>query len=179
MPLHKKISLVLPFLFQISACLAFAQRVTLLSGDGLLLRPAQRITLTVLVTDAQGKPLPNATVTWVIDEGPGSLAFRQSQTDTRGQATNLFTAQPGLAGANITRTQVIASYSSSDAPMRIYTPASDTNIKAELPGTFPTITGAAGATGATPLSVRVSLVGPRGTETSGVLVRVVSTAALP
>ncbi len=65
----------------------------------------QASTLTALVRDANGVPIANATVDWVLTGGSGDFSASTSTTDASGQASTSFT--PGIAaGSNFVEARV-------------------------------------------------------------------------
>src|SRR5215831_6582937 len=83
---------------------AFAQSISIVSGNGQLACqscPTKPITIynpvVVLVKDASGKPLPNATVTWTFSStlsASGNVISAQTTTDANGQSSNTFNLGP-------------------------------------------------------------------------------------
>ncbi len=88
--LFSKKSLALSALLIISSGVGAAQTVSIVSGNGQLVRSnfQSNVPLTVLVRDAQGNPLPNTTVHFTIS-GPGTLLNSNPVTDSSGQASAL------------------------------------------------------------------------------------------
>src|SRR5690242_15023537 len=88
----------------IGACLvgavtAQAQTVTIVSGNGMVI-PSVHVSpaMSVLVRDAAGNPVKNATVNWTISGG-GILSNPQTTTDAGGQTINTFVG-PAVTGAS-------------------------------------------------------------------------------
>jgi adhesin/invasin len=62
-------------------------------------------TLTAVVVDASGQPVPNVNLTWTIASGPGSFVSRQNTTNAQGRAQAAVTSSsPGetVIGVNVT-----------------------------------------------------------------------------
>jgi uncharacterized protein (TIGR03437 family) len=84
----------------------FAQSIATFSGNGQLACeacPTKPITIfnpvVVLVKDATGKPLPNATVSWAFSSassGFGNVISTTTTTDANGQSSNTFSLTPAL-----------------------------------------------------------------------------------
>jgi len=85
---------------------AFGQSISIASGNGQLTCqscPTKPITqfnpAVVLVKDATGKPLPNATVSWTFTSSQsafGNVLNSQTVTDASGQSSNVFSLTPAL-----------------------------------------------------------------------------------
>lgn len=60
------------------------------------------VALTVVVTDASNKPVPNRRVDWDISAGSGTLAPSSSMTNANGIATSTWTAGPVAGTARVT-----------------------------------------------------------------------------
>jgi uncharacterized protein (TIGR03437 family) len=83
-----------------------AQSISIVSGNGQLSCqscPTKPITIfnpiVVLVKDASGRPLPNATVSWTFassQSGFGNVISAQTLTDANGQSSNTFSLTPAL-----------------------------------------------------------------------------------
>ena len=182
MQFHKKLLLVLLLISLTMAGMASAQTVTVIAGDGLLVRPTQAsTTLTVLVRNAQGQPVPGAVVNWALT-GQGALAFTQSTADSTGQASNQYTAQI-LFGGNFATSVVTASALGVSANMNIITSGSDqsnidntfVNVQLLAPNLGDVTSGAAGSTSTTAVRLQIFAVGPTGLSyVPNVLVRLIS-----
>jgi uncharacterized protein (TIGR03437 family) len=74
----------------VGAATAQAQSITIVSGNGMVI-PSVHVSpaMSVLVRDAAGNPVKNATVNWTISGG-GILSIAQTTTDASGQTTNTF-----------------------------------------------------------------------------------------
>jgi len=96
---------------------AFCQSISIVSGDGQAVLVSNLVSeqpLVVLVRDAAGNPLPNASVTWaVVTAQGGALTFTTTKTDSTGQTTNNFVPAGLSLGASFFQTQINAVYSSS------------------------------------------------------------------
>jgi len=182
MQFRNKLPLVLLLITLTMAGLANAQTVTVIAGDGLLVRPTQAsTTLTVLVRNAQGQPVPGAAVNWALS-GQGALASTQSTTDSTGQASNQYTAQI-LFGGNFATSVVTASALGVSANMNIITSGADqsnidnTFVSVQLiaPALGDLTSGAAGSTSTTAVRAQIFAVGPTGFQgVPNVLIRLVS-----
>src|SRR5262249_27512294 len=76
------------------------QTITVVSGNGVVAEapfPAADL-LVVVVRDASGLPVPNATVNWAVTSGIGSINPAQSITDANGQTSAQFFG--GILGTN-------------------------------------------------------------------------------
>ncbi|MBZ5592731.1 MAG: hypothetical protein LAP39_10880 [Acidobacteriia bacterium] len=96
---------------------ALCQSISIVSGDGQLLQPLVSgdfvQPLVVLVRDAAGNPLPNATVTWaVVTLQGGGLAFITTKTDSTGQTSNSLAAPALPLNYSFFQTSINAVYSS-------------------------------------------------------------------
>jgi hypothetical protein len=60
--------------------------------------------LVVLVTDQNGSPLPNTTVSWSVTSGGGAVADTTSKSDASGHATMTYTAGPRTGAATVVAT---------------------------------------------------------------------------
>src|SRR5712671_2221860 len=109
--------------------------VTVVAGDGLLLRPTQdQSILTVLVRNGYGQPVAGAAVNWTL-AGAGAISSTQSITDSTGRASNQYTAQT-VFGVNFTQSVVTASSLGVDANMKIATSGVD---QSDLDNPFVTV----------------------------------------
>src|SRR5579863_5089346 len=82
---------------------AFCQTISIVSGDGQALSLSDALSvqsLVVLVRDASGNPIPNATVSWaVVTPQGGGFASDSTKTDSNGNASNSF-LPPGTLPLN-------------------------------------------------------------------------------
>jgi len=95
------------------AGVAFGQSLTIVSGDGQALLAANTVpqSLVVLVRDASGNPLPNATVAWaVVTPQGGALQLTTTKSDANGIASNSLVAPQVPPGASFFQTQINAVY---------------------------------------------------------------------
>jgi uncharacterized protein (TIGR03437 family) len=93
---------------------AFGQSISIVSGDGQALLAATTVpqALVVLVRDASGNPLPNATVAWaVVTLQGGALQLTTTKTDSNGLATNSLVSPQVPPNASFFQTQINAVYS--------------------------------------------------------------------
>ena len=87
-----------------------AAGISALSGDGQFANTGSSAAnpLVVLVSDQNGNPLPNATVSWRVTSGGGTVADTASTTDASGLARTTYTAgaRPGAASIVATAAQL-------------------------------------------------------------------------
>ena len=148
---------------------AVSPGLTILSGNGQAVFEFQRTTapLVVQVRDAQGAPVPNASVVWAIVKGQGTLNGTVTSTDANGLASTYFvgtaTYPESFTTQAITATAVqgsatfyvtsILSRNLSPMPVaNVVSPAFDT----------PTLSGIAGGT--LPAAIKVQVVAASGIE---------------
>ena len=81
----------------------------------------------VLVVDQNGAPLPNATVTWTIESGAGSVASSTSTTDANGNATVVWTMGT-IAGTDSLEASIAAGANAFIAATATAGPASQLTI---------------------------------------------------
>src|SRR5258708_12734105 len=81
-----------------SAAVASAQTLSIVSGDGQAAPQnfAAQFPMVVVVKNAQGQPQANVTVTWTIASGQGSLFATQNTTSPHAPTPNTFPAPPPL-----------------------------------------------------------------------------------
>ena len=97
---------------------AFSQTISIVSGDGQLVSTftnPQSTPMVVVVHDAAGNPIPNATVTWAVISGTstGGLLNFKTTTDSNGQTSNDFVPPILPLGASLLQSTVSATYGSS------------------------------------------------------------------
>jgi uncharacterized protein (TIGR03437 family) len=168
------------FLFAASAS---AQSVVIISGNGQMICTCAQTTFTefdpiiVQVNDANGNPIPDATVNWAVTSlVPGTLGSTQTFTGVNGQTPNFYfpafvgfnpsqpfiqstiTATYGSSVATFTLTQITPS-SSGTAQVYAVVP-SPTLAQAGVMGATigSTITGSAGSTASVPVTVSVQAI---------------------
>jgi trimeric autotransporter adhesin len=93
-----------------------AARLDVVSGNGqqVTARTLLPLPLVVRVLDASGFPVPDATVSWRVDLGGGSLSNTSSTTDGEGDATTRLTAgPPGDQRVTASLEQLSAAFSAS------------------------------------------------------------------
>jgi Bacterial Ig-like domain (group 1) len=80
--------------------------IAALSGDGQFANVGASAAnpLVVVVSDQDGNALPNATVTWQVTSGGGTVADTTSTTDASGIARTTYTAGPRPGAASIVAT---------------------------------------------------------------------------
>jgi uncharacterized protein (TIGR03437 family) len=154
------------------ATTAFSQTVSIVSGDGQILKvssptPATNLP-TVIVRDSSGKPVPKATLTWTVSpQGQGNVTFPTTVTDANGKATNSYLA-PNLLQFSTTsfaQTKVTATLGSSSASFTITVENSVAGVdflSAQIihpsPSELP-LTGISGQQASVPIQVRVFATG--------------------
>ncbi len=162
--LFSKKSLALNALLLISTSVCAAQTVSIVSGNGQLVRSyfQSNVPLTVLVRDALGNPLPHATVTFTLS-GQGTLLNNTVVTDNSGQASTLVVGAAlfGTSTAFVAST-VTASIGSSSVVFTFTTFGVDAHSAAliQVVITNPQLSnpippGAAGSSGTSPITVHV------------------------
>ena len=96
-----------PLIFVDTAKVGAAAHITKFSGDNLVGQVGSTLSTPhdVLITDANGNPVPNVTVTWAAQSG-GSVSPTSDQTDVTGhaQATRTLGAAPGAETTTATAT---------------------------------------------------------------------------
>ena len=189
------------FLFAASAP---AQNVVIISGNGQMICQGCTGTTTqvpftmfdpmvVQVNDANGNPLPNATVTWTTS-GQGTLFVTQPTTGANGQSTaqyvassfvgfnpsqpfiqNTITATYGSSVAIFTLTQITTGSTGPQVYVNLPSPTlAQQGVMGALIGS--TITGSAGSTASIPVTVSVQTI--LGTPVPNVSVLLVGTSGL-
>ncbi|MGA9625127.1 MAG: hypothetical protein WBL65_08355 [Bryobacteraceae bacterium] len=152
---------------------AAAQNITIVSGDGQLVKPFQTFSpMWVLVTDSNGVPQANVTVTWNIT-GASSNALLLSGGTTitafDGTTSNLFEYASFLSVGSVNRNTVMASTTAGAVVFNLTESLLASNLSsypAVSVGSWGTLlpnllagqslTGQAGSTGSTPLQIYVS-----------------------
>ena len=156
-----------------SAFTASAQNIAIVSGNGQLIRTFQQFSpMTVLVTDSNGNPLPNQTVTWNVTFGGASQLLDGTTTTTASDGTtfNVYAYYAFQSVGSVAQTIVTASTSTASVTFNLteslntisgtlsvpsvsVTPIGSAiaNLQADLP-----LTGTAGTTGTSPIQVDVS-----------------------
>ncbi|HEY4217520.1 MAG TPA: Ig-like domain-containing protein [Gemmatimonadaceae bacterium] len=85
----------------------FANQLSIVGGDGqtVSVNAAAATPLTVLVVDSFGNPVPNATVTWLVTSGSGTIKPATTVTGATGQESATFTggatAGDAVVNANV------------------------------------------------------------------------------
>lgn len=152
---------------------AAAQNITIVSGDGQLVKPFQTFSpMRVLVTDSNGVPQANVSVTWNIT-GASSNALLLSGGTTitafDGTTSNLFEYASFLSVGSVNRNTVMASTTAGAVVFNLTESLLASNLSsypAVTVGTWGTLlpsllagqslTGQAGSTGSTPLQIYAS-----------------------
>jgi len=156
---------------------ASAQNITIVSGNGQLITALGGFApMTVLVTDSNGNPLPNVSVTWTsTGDLDGNLAGSPTTTASNGQTSNYFFSEDYLpaGGPSYYQNTVTASTSNAAttfaiaqaAPNPIGLNPLNPAVTAYPSGTLLTyleagqvLTGQAGSTGSTPIQVFLSTI---------------------
>ena len=159
---------------------ASAQTIIPVSGNGQLILPYQAFApMTVLVTDSNGNPLPNVSVTWTSTGNLyGNLAASPTTTASNGQTSNVFFSEQYLpaGGPSYVQNTVTASTSNAATTFTIAEAAPNpiglnplnpavTATGSGTPSPLLTdleagqvLTGQAGSTGSTPIQVFISTV---------------------
>ena len=152
---------------------AAAQNITIVSGDGQLVKPFQTFSpMRVLVTDSNGVPQANVSVTWNIT-GASSNALLLSGGTTitafDGTTSNLFEYASFLSVGSVNRNTVMASTTAGAVVFNLTESLLASNLSsypAVVVGSWGTLlpnllagqslTGQAGSTGSTPLQIYAS-----------------------
>lgn len=168
--IQRRSSLLALLTLSLAGALASAQtpaNISVVSGNGQLVCGLCTTAIekffepmVVLVTDAQGNPVPSATVNWVISGSGGAAALANSQTltSTNGTASNTIIATFGNVRLAYT---VIASLpnTASGITFSLTAGAPESSTQYANPvinsSLYQTITGNAGGTGAPPIVVQV------------------------
>ncbi len=95
----KKAIFVIFLLAILLAPAAFAQSISIVSGNGQVVREQfLSVPLVVQVKDAAGNPSAGVNVTWSVTQGAGTISSQTNKTDAKGQASASFLStgiQPG------------------------------------------------------------------------------------
>jgi uncharacterized protein (TIGR03437 family) len=158
--------LAAPFLL---AAAAFPQSISIVSGDGQLVKSLFPIAspLVVVVRDSAGNPIANATVSWAVTSGAGTGGVNtlQSTTDSNGQTSDVFIAPPIFNGASFIASTVNAKYGASSVNFTITSAAVSNGVIEVSPTVIsPTLAqlplqGAAGQQGSVPIKIQVTAIG--------------------
>ena len=144
---------------------AFCQSLSIVSGDGQVGAPQTNLPapLVVLVRDASGNPLPNATVTWaVITQQGGNLSLTTSKTDSNGNASNTLFAGLLPLNASFFQTNINAVYSTktvtfTETIVGLFSgTAPEVNLAVKSPAEGTTFVGSAGQQSSTVIQVLVA-----------------------
>jgi uncharacterized protein (TIGR03437 family) len=172
MHFSKKILPEILVLSVLTAGAASAQFISIVSGDGQVTTqnnvPAHP--LVVLVSSAQGQPVPGTLVTWNLN-GQGSLIGGQTTTtDSNGMTSNMFLGAT-LFNLSFTQSIVTASAAGSSVSFTETTSGLDTTsgssaslVQAAVnyPGLGTVLSGPSGSVGSTPVQVQVFSTGISG-----------------
>ena len=175
-------------IFVLGVAVAHAQTVTKVAGDGqLAIQSIQSSNpLIVLVRDAGGNPVKNATVKWSVTSGPGNVVTLTQTTDATGKQSAAFVAAvPDLSKSYATST-VTASYNNASVTfteISVGETANTPNVQA-YPDPLPSganLSGAAGQQGSVPITVRFLVVsGPQsGQGVGGVAIAITTDPTNP
>jgi hypothetical protein len=186
---------ILAGLFLLLSSIASAQGISIVSGNGQIIcsqcptRNFMFDPLVVVVKDAHGNPVPNATVTWTVKNLPGAdgrVASATTSTASDGTSNNtLFMSSPITLLTPFLQTNITASamgssvtFTETDGAVTSGTGIAEiqTSLLSPLPGT--PLTGPAGSISSTPIKIAVSSYFPSG-PVPGVEIRVVSDPAFP
>jgi uncharacterized protein (TIGR03437 family) len=184
-----------PILFLFASCIASAQSISIVSGNGQAICsqcPTRSFVfdpLVVVVKDARGTPIANATVTWTVKNlagADGRITLATTTTGADGASSNTFSMQSPLTlltpfvQANVTASAMGASvtFIETDGAVAPGTGIAQisSNLQSPVPGTL--LTGDPGATSSIPVRVTVSSFFPSG-PVPGVSVQVVADPAFP
>ena len=161
---------------------ALCQSITIVSGDGQAVAPLNSLpaALVVLVRDASGNPLPNATVSWgVVTQQGGTLSAATSKTDANGNASITFFAGSTPLGNSFFQVSINATYSTktvtfTETIVGLLAGAPEVNIALKTPNLQTNFTGPAGQQSSTLIQVYVSATvgGQAGQPIAHVLVQI-------
>ncbi len=158
---------LLTALFLIPA-LGSAQTISIVSGNGQLVCPdcagaGQRYTpLVVQVNTAAGAPSVNTSVTWTVTQQGSATITATSVTNSSGQATYTFSPLAFFFGSDFLSATIVASISNASVTFTETTAIPSgtgqaaTTISLQPSGAAPPLTGAAGTTATTSISVIVT-----------------------
>ncbi|HKX00396.1 MAG TPA: Ig-like domain-containing protein [Bryobacteraceae bacterium] len=159
---YRFISRTLIALCLVSGSVAFSQTVSIVSGQGQLVRTSNiaQFPLVVLVRDASGNPVPNASVAWKITGG-GTILHASTTTDSTGQSTNSFIGANVLFPTSFAQSTIAVTYKTASATFYMTTAGQDnsgTILVQAIPssptfGQLPLI-GQSGAVGPVPVKIR-------------------------
>jgi uncharacterized protein (TIGR03437 family) len=186
---------ILAGLFLLLSSIASAQGISIVSGNGQIIcsqcptRNFMFDPLVVMVKDARGNPVPNATVSWTVKNLAGADGRVTSVTTTTasdGTSSNtIFMSSPitlltPYLQSNITASAMGSSvtFIETDGAVTQGTGIAEiqTSLLSPLPGT--PLTGDAGSTSSTPVKIAVSSYFPSG-PVPGVEIRIVSDPGFP
>src|SRR6266566_343681 len=164
-PSRKMMKLLVPVFFcAITARLATAQTLSIVSGDGQVAPQNFQLPspLVVMARNASGQPMAGVTVSWSLT-GPGSIIMgAQTVTDSSGQTTNQYVGGTIFGDSAYTQSTMTASTAGSSVTMHVTTSAADLTsgvifVQAQViaPLLGEVISGASGSVGATPVQVNV------------------------
>jgi uncharacterized protein (TIGR03437 family) len=186
---------ILAGIFLLASSIASAQGISIVSGNGQVIcsqcptRSFMFDPLVVMVKDARGAPVPNATVTWTVNNPPGSDGRVTSASTVTGadgtSSNNFFLSSPITLLTPFLQASVIASaagssvtFSETDGAVTSGTGIAQisSNLQSPIPGTL--LSGSPGSISSIPIKIAMSSFFPSG-PVPGVEIKVVPDPAFP
>jgi uncharacterized protein (TIGR03437 family) len=164
---YRSISRRLMALCLLSTGAAFAQTVSIVSGQGQVVRSSNIIAtpMVVLVRNASGNPVTGATVTWKLSTGGGTVLHPTTTTDSNGQTSNSFIGANVVTPTSFAQSVVSATYQTANVGFYVTTAGVDSSgtIFVQAIPSSPTfgqlpLVGQSGQIGSIPVKVRVQAI---------------------
>src|SRR5690242_20477764 len=165
---YRSISRRLMALWLLSTGAAFAQTVSVVSGQGQIVRSSNIIAnpLVVLVRNAAGNPVTGATVTWKLSTGGGTVLHPTSTTDSNGQTSNSFIGANVISPTSFAQSVVSATYQTASVGFYVTTAGVDTSSGTIFVQAIPSspafgqlpLVGQSGQVGSIPVKIRAQAI---------------------